>query len=81
MKCGYITNEVIQMDQEELLAIVRSGAVRIRMNDGRVYDVPDMEHIVVSPISAVVLHRNDNGETRNIYLPLVTMSGVEKVNA
>lgn len=66
------------MDREELLSMVHTGPVTIRMNDGRSYEVPGPEYILVSSMSAVVLHKSDDGKWRNISLPLVTMTGVEQ---
>ena len=65
------------MDREELLEILRQGPTRIRMNDGRFYDVQSTEFVSVSDIAAAVLFRHDDGKLRHVYLPLVTMSAVE----
>lgn len=66
------------MDRDELLAMIETGPITIRMNDGRAYEVPDRQYILVGSMSAVVLHKSDDGKWRNITLPLVTMSGVEQ---
>ncbi len=66
------------MDREELLAMIEAGPILIRMNDGRSYEVPSAKHILVSSMSAVVLHKGDDDKWRNITLPLVTMTGVEQ---
>ncbi len=65
------------MDREELTAIIRQGPVRIRMNDGRAYEIPSSEFATVSDIAASVLHRSDDGKLRHVYLPLVTMTAIE----
>jgi hypothetical protein len=65
------------MDREELTAILRETLVRIRMNDGRSYDVLDREFLTVSDIAAAVLHRHTDGKLRHVYLPLVKMCAVE----
>ena len=65
------------MDREELNAVLADGPVRIRMNDGRSYEVPSREFITVSDIAASVLFRHPDGNLRHVYLPLVTMSAVE----
>lgn len=65
------------MDREELTALIKSGPVLIRMNDGCVYEVSGPEFATVSDISAAVLFRAADGKYRHIHLPLVTMSGVE----
>jgi hypothetical protein len=43
------------MDREELTALIAQGPIRIRMNDGRAYDVEKPEFASVSDISAAVL--------------------------
>jgi hypothetical protein len=65
------------MDREELNALVRQGPIRIRMNDGRSYDVENHDWISVSDIAAAVLYRADDGKLRHVHLPLVTMTAVE----
>jgi hypothetical protein len=65
------------MDREELTTILHDTPVVIRMNDGREYEVPSREFVTVSDIAASVLYRHADGKLRHVYLPLVTMSGVE----
>lgn len=65
------------MDREELSQIISETPVRIRMNDGRFYDVAGREFITISDIAASVLYRAEDGTMRHVYLPLVTMSAVE----
>ncbi len=65
------------MDRKELNLLIAEGPIRIRMNDGRSYDVENHDWISVSDISAAVLHRDDDGKLRHVHLPLVTMSAVE----
>jgi len=65
------------MDREELMALIRKGPVRILMNDGESYEVAGSEFAVVSDIAASVLYRAVDGKLRTMYLPLVTMSGVQ----
>ncbi|MEM9589370.1 MAG: hypothetical protein AAGA03_18965 [Planctomycetota bacterium] len=67
------------MDPEELKALVEAGPVTIRMNDGRSYKVPSREYVLIGQMSAVVLHKGDDGKWRNITLPLVTMTGADQV--
>lgn len=69
------------MDREELTAILAEGPVRIRMNDGRSYDVLNKQFITISDIAASVLYRHEDGKLRHVYLPLVTMSAVEPMEA
>ena len=59
--------------------MVRNGPVAITMNDGRRFEVPDMEFITVSTMSAHVLRRCDDGKLRAVVLPLVTMTSVEPI--
>jgi len=65
------------MDREELTELISKGPVRIRMNDGQVYTIESSEFAIVSDIAASVLYRAEDGKYRTMYLPLVTMSGVE----
>ena len=67
------------MDREELMTLIRKGPVRILMNDGESYDVPNVEFAVVSDIAASVLYLGADGKMRTMHLPLVTMSGVEEI--
>ncbi len=65
------------MDREELTLLISQGPIRIRINDGRAYEVAGPEFATVSDIAASILYRADDGKYRHMYLPLVTMSGVE----
>jgi hypothetical protein len=65
------------MDREELTALIKSGPILVRMNDGHEYHIDGPEFATVSDISAAVLYRGADGKYRHIHLPLVTMSGVE----
>ncbi|MEN1681858.1 MAG: hypothetical protein AAGJ46_19935 [Planctomycetota bacterium] len=68
------------MDREELLALIRKGPIRITMNDGRSYDVPNMECCLVSQISISVLVKSEgDGKWRQHHLPLVTIAGIEEL--
>ena len=70
------------MDRKELTALISKGPVRIRMNDGHEYTIESSEFATVSDISAAVLYRDEeDGKFRHIHLPLVTMSGVEQIEA
>lgn len=69
------------MDREELTNLIKRGPVRIRMNDGRSYDVLNRDWIVVSDISASLLYRSEDGKLRTTHLPLVTMSAVDELEA
>jgi hypothetical protein len=70
-----------KMDREELNAILQNVPIRIRMNDGRSYDVPSREFITVSDIAASVLYRAQDGKLRHVYLPLVTMTAIEPLSS
>ena len=70
------------MDRAELLDLLREGPIRIRMNDGRAYEVKSIEFASVSDISAAVLYQSaEDGKYRHVHLPLVTMSAVEPLVA
>ena len=66
------------MNPEELRAIVQTGPLTIRMNDGRAYEVPGPDYILIGQMSAVVLHKSEDGKWRNITLRLVTMTAAEQ---
>ena len=69
------------MDREELNALIAKGPVRILMNDGNEYLIESAECVSVSDIAAAVLYRDEqDGKLRHMYLPLVTMSGVEPLS-
>lgn len=68
------------MDREELMELVRRGPIRITMNDGQSYDVPSVEHCLVSNISISVLVRSrEDNQWRQMHLPLVTIASVEEL--
>ncbi len=67
------------MDREELLALMKAGPIRVRMNDGEVYSIAAPAEAIVSDIAAHVLYRTDDGKLRAMVLPLVTMAGVEPI--
>lgn len=68
------------MDREEMMALIRKGPIRITVNDGSTYDVPNMECCLVSQISISVLVKSgEDGKWRQHHLPLVTIAGVEEL--
>jgi hypothetical protein len=69
----------IKMDREELTSLIAEGPVRITMNNGRVFDIPNREFAVVSDIAAHVLYRAEDGKLKAAMLPLVTMNVVEPI--
>ncbi len=70
---------VCKMSQTELLAMARQGPIRIRMNDGRAYEIPNRDHITVGPRTAAVLHKNDDGEMSIMILSLPNMTSAEPI--
>jgi hypothetical protein len=54
------------MDRTELTAILSEGPIRIRMSDGRSYDVQSKEFITVCDIAASVLYRHEDGKWRHV---------------
>jgi hypothetical protein len=69
------------MGREELNKIVKQGPVRIRVNDGSAYEIMSSELVTVSDIAASILYRANDGKWRHVYLPLVTMSVIEPIDA
>lgn len=67
------------MDREELNLMIREGPVRITMNSGQVFEIPNSEFAIVSDISAYVLVRSEGGKLIAARLPLVTISAVEEM--
>ena len=67
------------MDREELRSLIAEGPVRITMNSGRTFDVPNREFALVSDVAAYVLYRAEDGRLKTAVLPLVTMSVVEPI--
>ncbi|WP_146599619.1 hypothetical protein [Novipirellula aureliae] len=53
---------------------METGPVSIRMNDGRSYEVPSREPVRIGQMSAIMLHKGEEGKWRNITLPLVTLN-------
>ena len=69
------------MDREGLTALIKEGPVRIRMNNGDIYDVPGIEFAAVGDITAAVLVRGDDNKLRPLHLALVAMCSVEPIPA
>lgn len=65
------------MDRDELVNLIRQGPVRVRMNNGDIYDIPDREFGVVGDLHAAVLVRDDDGLLRARVLSLVCMCSAE----
>jgi hypothetical protein len=69
------------MDREELIDAIAAGPVRIRMNNGRSYDVEKPAFALVAELTVGVLYRSEDGKYRNVILQLVTMTAVEPIAA
>ena len=51
------------------------------MNDRSAYAVHNQEYALVSDISGSLLYKADDGKSRTVHLPLVTMCAVEPLAA
>ena len=49
------------MDREILIFAIDDGPVRVHMNDGVSYDIPDHKSVLVDSSIAYVLHRRADG--------------------
>ena len=49
------------MDRDELIHLIQQGPVRVRMNNGDVWDIPSAEFAIVGDLHAAVLVRDDDG--------------------
>jgi hypothetical protein len=68
------------MDREELMALLKSGPIKIYMNDGREYAIDAPDEALITDIAAHVLYRSTtDGKLKAMVLPLVSMSGVEPI--
>lgn len=65
------------MDRDELIHLIRQGPVRVRMNNGDVYDIPNAEFAIVGDLHAGVLVRDEDGVARARILSLVCMCSAE----
>lgn len=69
------------MDRESLDKLLAVGPVRILMNDGNSYSIDKPDKAIVDEISCYTLYRDSEGKVRTMILPLVTISGVEPLEA
>lgn len=69
------------MDRETLRRLLDASPIRILMNDGKSYTIDDPRQAIVDNISCYTLYRDEDGKLRTMILPLVTMSGVEPLEA
>ena len=65
------------MDRDELIHLIRQGPVRVRMNNGDVYEIPDSEFAVVGDLHAAILVRDDDSVLRARILSLVCICSAE----
>ena len=65
------------MDRDELIHLIQQGPVRVRMNNGDVWDIPSAEFAIVGDLHAAVLVRDDDGVRRAKILSLVGMCSAE----
>ena len=65
------------MDRTTLVNAIKNGPVRVTMNDGSQYEIPNVEFCVVSDIAAFVLVRNADGKLGAKILALVCMLSIE----
>ena len=59
------------MDREELIHLIQQGPVRVRMNNGDVWDIPSTEIAIVGDLHAAVLVRDDDDIRRAKIFSLV----------
>jgi hypothetical protein len=67
------------MEPEEVKAWLRRSPIRIRMNNGDMYDVPGPEFALVGDYSVAVLVR-DNGRMLNKIVALVNISEITELS-
>lgn len=65
------------MDREALVNLIRQGPVRVTMNNGEQYEIPNSEFGIVSDLHAVILVRDAQGVLREKILSLVCMCSAE----
>ncbi len=70
MECSF-------MDRDELIHLIHQGPVRVRMNNGDVWEIPSAEFAIVGDLHAAVLVRDDDGIRRAKILSLVCMCSAE----
>ncbi len=65
------------MDRDELIHLIQRGPVRVRINNGDVWDIPSSESAIVGDLDAAVLVRDDDGVRRAKILSLDCMCSAE----
>lgn len=68
------------MDRDTLLRAIDEGPVRVFMNDGKSYEIPDHKSCMIDQTICYVLQRGDDGRYRAIWLSLVCMVRVERIS-
>lgn len=69
------------MDRETLVRAIDEGPVRVTMSDGPTYDIPDHKSAMVDSSICYVLTRAADGKLQAVWLSLVCMVKVERINA
>lgn len=69
------------MDRDTLIRAIDEGAVRVTMNDGSQYDIPDHKSAMVDSTTCYVLVRGDDGRYKAVWLSLVCMVKVERISS
>ncbi len=69
------------MDRETLINAIDKGPVRVYMNDGSSYEIPDHISVLVDSLIAYVLHPREDCKLGAVWLSWVCMSRVENVEA
>ncbi|MEQ1828733.1 MAG: hypothetical protein ABL921_22410 [Pirellula sp.] len=69
------------MDRTTLVDAIKSGPIRVRMNDGSEYIILSPEFCVVSEIAAHTLYKDDEGKLRPRTLALVCMVSIEPLES
>ena len=67
------------MDREELMKLIKTGAVQLKMNNGDVFDIPSSEFAIVSDLHVHLLYRADDGRLRANILSLVCICSAESM--
>jgi len=68
------------MDRETLIAAIDQGAVRVHMNDGTSFEIPDHKACAVDDMTAYVLYRDsESNRVKARWLSLVCMTRIEQV--
>lgn len=67
------------MDREELALMISKGPVRVHMNNGDTFEIPNAEMALVGDFSAAVLVRSADGRLRHQYLSLFAICSVEEI--